>query len=41
VGNHVRWPYEWAPAILDFFRVHPLDARGRSVASPSPCLAAG
>jgi len=41
VGNHVRWPDEWAPAILDFFRVHPLAARGRSVPSPSPCLAAG
>ena len=29
VGNHVRWPDDWAPAILDFFRVHPLGARGR------------
>ena len=29
VGNHVRWPDDWAPAILDFFRVHPLYARGR------------
>ena len=39
VGNHVRWPDDWAPAILDFFRVHPLSSRGR-VPSPSTCLAA-
>ena len=22
--NHVRWPMEWTPAMLDFFRQHPL-----------------
>lgn len=25
--NHVRWPANWMPALLDFFRAHPLSAR--------------
>jgi dienelactone hydrolase len=24
LGNHTRWPKEWTPAMLDFFRQHPL-----------------
>jgi dienelactone hydrolase len=24
LGNHMRWPKEWTPAMLDFFRQHPL-----------------
>jgi dienelactone hydrolase len=26
LGNHTRWPKEWTPAMLDFFRHHPLKA---------------
>lgn len=26
-GNHVRWPSGWVPAMLDFFRAHPLSSR--------------
>jgi dienelactone hydrolase len=24
LGNHTRWPKEWLPAMLDFFKLHPL-----------------
>jgi dienelactone hydrolase len=24
LGNHMRWPREWTPTMLDFFRQHPL-----------------
>ena len=24
LGNHMRWPKEWTPAMLDFFKKHPL-----------------
>jgi dienelactone hydrolase len=26
-ANHVRWPSNWVPALLDFFRAHPLSSR--------------
>jgi len=26
-ANHVRWPATWVPALLDFFRAHPLSSR--------------
>jgi predicted esterase len=26
-ANHVRWPANWVPALLDFFRAHPLSSR--------------
>jgi predicted esterase len=26
-ANHVRWPSTWVPALLDFFRAHPLSSR--------------
>jgi len=26
-ANHVRWPDSWVPALLDFFRAHPLTSR--------------
>jgi hypothetical protein len=29
VKNHIRWPTIWNPAILDFFRRHPLNARAK------------
>jgi hypothetical protein len=33
--NDNQWPSNWTPAILDFFRVHPLSAR------PAPTPASG
>jgi hypothetical protein len=30
VANHLRWPTLWTPAMLDFFRQHPLSS------SPAP-----
>jgi hypothetical protein len=26
-ANHVRWPGNWVPGLLDFFRAHPLSSR--------------
>jgi dienelactone hydrolase len=26
-ANHLRWPDTWVPALLDFFRAHPLSSR--------------
>lgn len=34
-ANHVRWPSTWVPALLDFFRAHPLSSRA-SVSRESP-----